>query len=121
MEATLIGMDLGTFKTSVAASHGMREVVLSAVGWPRDHIARTMLGRDVVFGNDLVTHRLALNIMRPFEKGVLKYATTKDAGVAQESIARRKQAAKMLVEHAVSITKPRPDRPSQNGLFDESP
>ncbi len=109
--STFIGMDLGTFKTSVASSHGIRDVILSAVGWPKDHVARTMLGRDLVFGQDLVTHRLALDVMRPFEKGVLKYASTKDAGVPAESIARRKLAAKMLVEHAVGLTKPRTDRP----------
>jgi rod shape-determining protein MreB len=43
-----IGMDLGTFKTSVASSTGAREVVYSAVGWPKDHVARAMLGRDLV-------------------------------------------------------------------------
>src|SRR4051794_40936532 len=68
-----IGMDLGTFKTSVASSAGTRDVVFSAVGWPKDLVARTMLGRDVVFGNDIVEQRLALNVVRPFEKGVLKY------------------------------------------------
>jgi rod shape-determining protein MreB and related proteins len=113
MEAnsTFVGMDLGTFKTSVASSNGVRDVVLSAVGWPKDHVARTLLGRDVVFGQDLVTHRLAIEVIRPFEKGVLKYASTKDAGVAADSTARRKAAARLLVSHAVGLTKPHPDRP----------
>src|SRR5215468_2194557 len=72
-DALYVGMDLGTFKTSVASSTGVRDVLCSAVGWPKDHIARTMLGREVVFGKDVVEHRLALNVIRPFEKGVLKY------------------------------------------------
>ena len=46
-------------------------MVFSAVGRPKDHVARILLGRDVVFGNDLVEHRLALKVVRPFEKGVL--------------------------------------------------
>ena len=70
-DTLFIGMDLGTYKTSVASSSGLRDVLVSAVGWPKDHIARTMLGRDVVFGKDIVEHRLALNIIRPFEKGML--------------------------------------------------
>jgi rod shape-determining protein MreB and related proteins len=113
MEAgiTYIGMDLGTFKTSVASSSGVRDAVQSAVGWPKDHVARTMLGRDIVFGKDLVEHRLALEIIRPFEKGVLKFSTTAEAGVAADSTATRRQAAKLLVEHAVSLTKPHPERP----------
>ncbi|HEY3787622.1 MAG TPA: hypothetical protein VGL71_02150, partial [Urbifossiella sp.] len=60
-----VGMDLGTYKTSVASSTGYREVLATAVGWPKDHIARTMLGRDLVFGKDLVEHRLALDVVRP--------------------------------------------------------
>ncbi len=105
-EIVYIGMDLGTFKTSVASSTGARDSTFSAVGWPRDHVARTMLGREVVFGNDVVDHRLALNIVRPFEKGVLKYNTTASAGVAPESVEKHKEAARLLVEHAVRLTRP---------------
>src|SRR5262245_24912123 len=95
-----IGMDLGTFKTSVASSQGTRDVVHSAVGWPKDHIARTLLGRDVVFGKDLIEHRLALNVVRPFEKGVLKYNNHPDEGVHLENIQKHLQAAQLLVSHA---------------------
>ena len=101
-----IGMDLGTFKTSVASSTGIRDVVQSAVGWPKDHIARTMLGRDIVFGKDIVEHRLALNIIRPFEKGVLKFNHHSDTGLAADKIAHHKAAARLLVEYAVSLTRP---------------
>src|SRR3954453_16934743 len=101
-----IGMDLGTFKTSVASSAGVRDVIYSAVGWPKDHVARTMLGRDVVFGQDIITHRLALNIIRPFEKGVLKYSSAKDTGLPADQVQKHKDAAKLLVEHAVSLTRP---------------
>src|SRR6202795_2225333 len=83
-DAVYIGMDLGTFKTSVASSSGLRDVLHSAVGWPKDHFARTLLGRDVVFGKDLVEHRLALNIVRPFEKGVFKYNNMANGGLRPE-------------------------------------
>lgn len=101
-----VGMDLGTFKTSVASSVGLRDLVYSAVGWPKDPIARTMLGRDVVFGKDIVEHRLALDIVRPFEKGVLKYNSLAAAGVPPAEVERHKEAARLLVEHAVALTRP---------------
>src|SRR5262245_59400965 len=97
-----IGMDLGTFKTSVASSAGVRDVLPSAVGWPKDYVARTMLGRDIVFGNDVTHHRLALNVVRPFEKGVLKYTGLREAGVPPEEVRQHKEAARLLVKQAVA-------------------
>lgn len=105
-KAIYIGMDLGTFKTSVASSAGIRDVIHTAVGWPRDQVARTMLGRDVVFGKDLIEHRLAVNVVRPFEKGLLKYNCPDEAGVSAEQVTLYKQAARLVVEHAVSLTRP---------------
>ena len=96
-KAIYIGMDLGTFKTSVASSAGVRDVIHTAVGWPKDQVARTMLGRDVVFGKDLIEHRLAVNIIRPFEKGVLKYNNPDDAGVTPDQVTLYKQAASVAV------------------------
>ncbi len=101
-----IGMDLGTFKTSVASSLGVRDVIPTAVGWPRDHMARTLLGRDVVFGKDLFEHRLALNVVRPFEKGILKYTHQEEAGLAEEQLQKHKDAAQLIVRHAVALTRP---------------
>src|SRR5262245_34848201 len=101
-----IGMDLGTFKTSVASSRGTREVIPSAVGWPKDQIAKTMLGRDVVFGKDVIEQRMALRVVRPFEKGGLKYAAPKDTGLKADQVELNKEAARLLVEQAVSLTKP---------------
>src|SRR5262249_56620068 len=88
-----IGMDLGTFKTSVASSRGIRDVIPSAVGWPKDHIARTMLGRDVVFGKDVIEQRMALKVVRPFEKGVLKYSAPKETGLKADQVEMNKEAA----------------------------
>jgi rod shape-determining protein MreB and related proteins len=101
-----IGMDLGCYKTSVAATNGSREVVYSIVGWPKDPVSRKMLGKDIVFGDEAVQHRLALDVIRPFEKGALKYADNAAAGVAPERLAKFKEAAKELVKHVVSLCRP---------------
>jgi rod shape-determining protein MreB and related proteins len=101
-----IGMDLGCYKTSVAATNGTREVVHSIVGWPKDPVSRKMLGKDIVFGDEAVKHRLALETVRPFEKGALKFADNESAGVAPEKVARYKEAAKELVKYVVSLCRP---------------
>jgi rod shape-determining protein MreB len=101
-----IGMDLGCYKTSVAATNGSREVVYSIVGWPKDPVSRKMLGKDIVFGDEAVQHRLALDVIRPFEKGALKYADNAAAGVAPERLAKFKEAARELVKYVVSLCRP---------------
>jgi rod shape-determining protein MreB and related proteins len=105
-KALFIGMDLGTFKTSVVASNGRRDVVYSAVGRPKDHVARALLGRDLIFGSEIIERRLALDVIRPFARGSLKYLGETESGVAPGDVARHVEAARLLVEHAVSLTRP---------------
>jgi rod shape-determining protein MreB and related proteins len=106
-----VGMDLGTFKTSVASSTGLRDVLPTAVGWPKDHIARTMLGRDVVFGKDLSEHRLALEVVRPFEKGALKYVDAAAAGMNPKQVEKHALATRLVIEYAVQSVQGEKDRP----------
>ncbi len=104
--ALYLGMDLGCFKTSIAATNGTRETVYSIVGWPKDPVSRKMLGKDIVFGKEAFQHRLALDVIRPFEKGALKYADNAAAGVAPERLAKFKEAARELVKHCVALARP---------------
>ena len=105
-QAFFVGMDFGTFKTSVVSSSGKRDALHTAVGWPKDHVARAMIGRDVVFGEDVFEHRLALDVVRPFLKGALKYTDQAEAGISEESVAKHTEAARLIVEHAVSLMQP---------------
>jgi rod shape-determining protein MreB and related proteins len=102
-DSTFIGLAVGPYRTVVASSTGVRDVLPSAVGWPTDAEAREAVGRDAVFGQDLLLYRPHLEIVRPFDKfGVVD--------VSAETPARRK-AARLLLEHAVVLTRPRADRP----------
>jgi rod shape-determining protein MreB len=101
-----VGMDLGTFKTSVASSAGYRDAIPTAVGWPKDHIARTVVGRDVVFGKDLTEHRLALDLIRPFEKGVLKYGDAAAGGLTPQQVEKHALATRLVIEYAVGMVNP---------------
>jgi rod shape-determining protein MreB and related proteins len=99
---TYLGLDLGTFKTSVTSSNGKRFVIPSVVGWPKDRVARALLGRDLIFGEEALQHESSLNVVRPFLRGALKYVDGMDVGIRPEAIARHKEAALLLVQHVVS-------------------
>ncbi|MBC8355160.1 MAG: rod shape-determining protein [Planctomycetes bacterium] len=105
-EAVFVGMDLGTFKTSVCCSNGLRETLKSCVGWPKDHVARHLVGGEIAFGEDIERHPLALDIIRPFAMGSLKFNDHRVAGITSESVALHRMAAQHLVRHAVSRVSP---------------
>ena len=115
MEYFTVGLDLGSFKTSIVASNGQRAFVESVVGWPRDQMAnRTLarkvrqktLGEKVLFGRDVHADRMALNVVRPCEKAMLKFQDPQEAGLSEEEIAERKKAIRLLLEHVVGLVEP---------------
>jgi hypothetical protein len=60
-ERLYIGIDLGTFQSTIATSKGDIHTIETVVGTPKDPVARNMLGRDTLFGGDALKHRLALH------------------------------------------------------------
>lgn len=97
-EDIYIGVDLGSSRTSVTSSNGVRETVWSYVGYALDHVARKKLGgRDVVYGKEAVDNRMAVNLVRPLAGGVLKMHGAK----SEEA----KKAVKDLLEHAIGLVK----------------
>jgi rod shape-determining protein MreB and related proteins len=100
--AFLLGLDFGSFKTSIVASNGRRETIRTAVGRPRDHIARALLGTDFVFGERLAEVEMAVDIVRPFAHGALKYG----AGEAVKDHDARGEAARLVLKHVLSLVEP---------------
>jgi len=60
--------------------------VESYVGWPKDFVAKKMLGKRVLFGSEALEHRLALNLSRPLQNGVIKEGTERDDAAVHELI-----------------------------------
>jgi len=81
-----VGIDLGTSRSVVSASNGNRKWVESYVGWPKDFVAKKMLGKRVLFGSEAQEHRLALNLSRPLQNGVIKEGTERDDAAVHELI-----------------------------------
>jgi len=97
-----IGMDLGTSRTSVSASNGVRQTVESVVGYPKDVVARKLLKKEVLFGKEAIEKRLSLKMLRPLAHGVLKHSQ-------DGSLAENVQAAKDLIGEAIRLAQPRAD------------
>ncbi len=98
-ETVYLGIDLGTSRSSITSSNGVRETVWSYVGYPKDHVAKKKFGgRDVIYGKEAVDNRLALHLHRPLEGGSIKVAGNKDTEEA-------KHALKDLLEYVVSLAK----------------
>jgi rod shape-determining protein MreB len=89
-----LGIDLGTFQSSIAASNGQGKTVETIVGKPKDPIARNFLKRDTLFGADALKNKLACNLYRPLA-----------AGVAQDD-ENNLAAAKAFVTHLVESVDP---------------
>ncbi|MAE78007.1 MAG: hypothetical protein CMJ85_14180 [Planctomycetes bacterium] len=97
-----VGVDMGTSRTSVSASNGVRETLASVVGYPKDVVARKLLKRDVVFGDEALEKRLSLNLYRPLEHGVLKSGDEHDGD-------KNLEAANALLRAAVAMCRARKD------------
>ena len=98
-----LGIDLGTSRTSVSASNGVRDTVASYVGYPKDVVSRKLLKKDVLFGDEAVENRLALDFYRPLAHGVIK---SSDEG---ESYDKNLKAAQDLIAEIIRRAKPRKD------------
>jgi hypothetical protein len=106
MSEFTVGIDLGSFKTSIVASNGQRAVVESIVGQPKDGVASRVLARKVakrafggrvLFGKDVHGERLALNVIRPFEQAILKYRSADQAGLTEDDVSERRRASSVLL------------------------
>src|SRR6187401_3502311 len=98
-----LGIDLGTSRTSVSASNGVRETVPSYVGYPKDVVSRKLLKKDVLFGDEAIERRLSLNLYRPLAHGVIQ-----NDGKASDAEGNMK-AARDLIAEIIRRAQPRKD------------
>ena len=93
-ERLYVGVDLGTFQSTIASSAGAMHSIETVVGRPKDPVARNFLKRDVLFGADALKNKLACNLYRPMA-----------AGVTQDDEANL-AAAKAFVSHLIETVDP---------------
>src|SRR5436309_4739060 len=83
-DVLLVGIDLGTSRSSIVGLNGVRKTVESYVGYPKDAVSRKMLKTDVLYGKAALDNRLAVNLYRPLEKGVIKGSYEGEGGTKDE-------------------------------------
>ncbi|MBF0610888.1 MAG: hypothetical protein G8345_08135 [Magnetococcales bacterium] len=91
----LLGIDLGTARTAIMSNRGVKTMVSSVVGYPKDIIGVKILNRTQVIGSEAIQKRTYLDLYYPLEDGVLKEASEKDLLAARE-----------LIKHAISLANP---------------
>ena len=112
MTENCVGIDLGTLYTTAAAGNGANYCLPSEVGFPRDIIAKHLIGQAHVLGSDIATHRSSLDVIRPFERNALKYAINEQQWrsfkAERTSLAHR--SASLLVQKVInSLDTPNPE------------
>jgi rod shape-determining protein MreB len=100
-----IGMDLGTSRTAISSSNGIRECMESIVGYPKDVVSQKLLKKDVLFGKEAVEKRLSLNVYRPLQHGVLRHSQNGAGPEAQANV----RAARDLIRAAIGMARARKD------------
>lgn len=106
--ALLLGIDLGTSRSSIVSMNGTRKTVESYVGWPKDPVSRKMLKADVIYGKHALDNRLAVDLYRPLEHGVIKYHGGSGDRAEQEK--KNLEAATLLMKHLVDLVHPERDQ-----------
>ena len=106
-----LGIDLGTANSSVATSTGITRTVPSVVGWPKDLVAYKFLQKPIVYGEECIRNRMALDLFYPLEKGVLKYRPDASGRISAAGEENREAAAvEELVRHVVELAGIRPNQ-----------
>jgi rod shape-determining protein MreB len=105
-KANLLGIDLGTSRSSIVSMNGVRKTVESYVGYARDPISRKLLKADIIYGRHALDNRLAVNLFRPLEKGVIKGTLDQEKGGTADEERKNLNAAKDLLRYMVDLVHP---------------
>jgi rod shape-determining protein MreB len=88
----IVGVDLGTSRSAIPANNRKKRWVDSYVGWPKDFIAKKVVGKSILFGEEALANRLSLELSRPLAYGVIK-----------EGVERDEEAVHALFKHLISL------------------
>jgi rod shape-determining protein MreB and related proteins len=94
MTTHLLGIDLGTSRTSVITNTGARCTIETVVGYAKDAITKKRFNKDYLIGEEARKNRLALNLVEPLSGGII------------EDNERCKGATSLLLKHIIASVIP---------------
>ncbi|MEG3640739.1 MamK family actin-like protein [Magnetococcus sp. PR-3] len=112
-----VGIDLGTSRTAIMTRRGVKTMVRSVVGYPKDIIGVKILNNTVVVGQEALDNQAYLNLYYPLADGVLKETSEKD-----------EMAAKELLQYVINQAQPQGDEqilgivgvPARTSIYNKS-
>nr|WCC90968.1 magnetosome protein MamK-2 [Desulfobacteraceae bacterium] len=114
-----VGIDLGTSRTVFSCDNGVRTFVPSYVGYPKDAVSSKLINKEVVFGEEALKYRMAVDFYKPLDKGVIKYSDASDSKSESQKI-KAYEATKHLLKHMISLVlddEPDPDNTIIRGVI----
>lgn len=91
------GIDLGSMNSAAVASNSCRVFLPTTVGIPKDSLASTLLGQGPLVGEAIEQNKMALELVRPFQFGALKYGE-QIADAPQNALEYAKKVLHQLVQ-----------------------
>ncbi len=111
-----VGIDIGTSRSVIACDNGLMTFVSTYVGFPKDAVSKKMFGkRQVVFGDEALYNRLAVELHRPFDKGRLKYTGSFEENSKENE--REKSVARMLLKHLIDLATEEEEEKSEDFII----
>ena len=84
VETLILGIDLGTDRSSVIANSGYQNSISSIIGYPKDIVSLKHLGRQQVFGDDAITYHTCCETYHPLDDGVISTTNFHDYNAVYE-------------------------------------
>jgi rod shape-determining protein MreB len=84
VDTLILGIDLGTDQCSVIANSGYQNITSSIIGYPKDIVSLKHLGRQQIFGEDVIKYRNCCETYYPLDDGIISSTNFYDYNAVYE-------------------------------------